>query len=211
MTTIPLKAVIFDYGKVLARPQTGDDMAAMARVAGMPADEMMRRYWRNRVAFDRGDMNIEDYWHTVSPSLTSAQIAEIIRIDNESWLHPDPAMIRWAAALRAGGIRTGVLSNMPVTLRRRLSDGVDWLAGFDHYTFSCDVNLVKPEAAIYRHALAGLGVAAEDALFLDDREENIEGARRVGLHALLFHTPAQAHAEIAGRYALPPIDAAAGG
>ena len=41
---IPIKAVIFDYGKVLSRPQTMDDIAAMARVAGMTTVDMYRQY-----------------------------------------------------------------------------------------------------------------------------------------------------------------------
>ena len=59
---------------------------------------------------------------------------------------------------------------------------------------------------MYEHALRGLGVAAVDALFLDDREENVEGARRLGMHGLLFHSPAQAQAELDGVFALPALD-----
>jgi putative hydrolase of the HAD superfamily len=203
---IPLKAVIFDYGKVLSRPQTMDDIAAMARVAGMTTVDMYRQYWQFRAEFDRGDLDEASYWRAVSPRLTSEQVREIVRLDNESWARPDPVMIRWAAALRSGGIRTGVLSNMPVTLRAYLTANAAWLGGFDHYTYSCDVHMIKPEAGIYEHSLKGLGVPANEALFLDDREDNVEGARRVGLHGLVFQSPRQASGELAGHYAIPPIE-----
>jgi putative hydrolase of the HAD superfamily len=202
---IPLRAVIFDYGKVLSRPQSADDMAAMAGVAGLDPAEMHHLYWQFRAAFDRGDLDEVSYWKAVA-DLSEEQRNEIIRLDNESWSHPDPVMVSWAATLRAGGIRTGVLSNMPVTLRRHLTANVAWLRGFDHYTYSCDVHMIKPEAGIYEHSLAGLGVAAGEALFLDDREENVEGARRVGLHALLFRSPEQAQGELDGLYAIPRIE-----
>ncbi|MGA2182723.1 MAG: HAD family phosphatase [Bryobacteraceae bacterium] len=205
---IPLKAVLFDYGNVLSRHQTMDDMAAMARVAGIGTADMHRLYWQFRPAFDRGDLDEPSYWSAVSRDFTAEQVREIIRLDNESWSRPDPVMIRWAATLRASGIRAGVLSNMPVTLRRYLTANVAWLRGFDHYTYSCDVHMVKPEAGIYEHALRGLGVAASEALFLDDREANVEGARRVGLHALLFRSPEQANGEMDGRYAIPRIELA---
>lgn len=180
-------------------------MEAMARVAGIDAAEMHRLYWRSRAAFDRGDLDVESYWRTVF-DFSAEQLSGIIRLDNESWSRADPAMVGWAAALRGGGVRAGVLSNMPVTLRRHLTANVAWLRGFDHYTYSCDVGMIKPEAGIYEHSLEGLGVAAGEALFLDDREDNVEGARRVGLHALLFQSPAQAQGEIDGRYALPRIE-----
>jgi FMN phosphatase YigB (HAD superfamily) len=42
-------------------------------------------------------------------------------------------------------------------------------------------------AEIYEHTLQKLDVRADEALFLDDRLENVEGARAVGMHSLLFH------------------------
>jgi putative hydrolase of the HAD superfamily len=207
---IPLKAVIFDYGNVLSRPQAMEDMADLARVAGVATADMHRFYWQFRSAFDRGDLDEASYWSAVAGGagrdFTAEQLREIVRLDNESWSRPDPVMVRWAAALRASGMRTGVLSNMPISLRRHLTAHVAWLRGFDHYTYSCDVHMIKPEAGIYEHALRGLGVAAGEALFLDDREPNVEGARRVGLHAMLFRSAEQANGEIDGRYAIPRIE-----
>ncbi|WP_413070640.1 HAD-IA family hydrolase [Sphingomonas sp. 1P08PE] len=46
--------------------------------------------------------------------------------------------------------------------------------------------LVKPDAAIYRLALARFGLAAEDAVFIDDNAANVAGAAAVGMHAILF-------------------------
>ena len=59
---------------------------------------------------------------------------------------------------------------------------------------SGDERLVKPEAAIYRLALARFGLAADEAVFVDDRAENVAGAAAVGMHALLFtDTPTLRH------------------
>jgi len=207
---IQIKAVIFDYGNVLCLPQTAEDMAAMARVADIEPAEMHRLYWRTRVPFDRGDLSVDAYWNALAAEagrrLTAGQMEEIVRLDNESWSRPDSVMVRWAGHLRAGGIRTGVLSNMPITLRSWLAAHARWLDDFDHQTFSCDVRLAKPEAAIYEHSLRGLDVAAADALFLDDKEANVESARRLGLHGLVFHSPERARAELDGVYALPALD-----
>jgi putative hydrolase of the HAD superfamily len=60
------------------------------------------------------------------------------------------------------------------------------MADFNHHTFSHRLRMVKPEAAIYRHAIAGLGVPAENVLFIDDREENVEAARAAGLQAIQY-------------------------
>jgi putative hydrolase of the HAD superfamily len=209
VTPIPLKAVIFDYGNVLSLPQTMDDMAAMGRVAGIPAEKMHSLYWQFRPAFDRADLDTASYWSAVAKGVDRAfsedQLREIIRLDNESWSRPDPTMLGWATTLRAGGIRTGILSNMPVTLRQYLTVNANWLRGFDDYTYSCDVNMVKPELGIYKHALKGLGVEPPEALFLDDRAPNVDAARYLGIHALLFGSAEQASRHLDGLYALPGI------
>jgi 2-haloacid dehalogenase len=46
--------------------------------------------------------------------------------------------------------------------------------------------LLKPDPAIYYLALHRFGLKPAEALFIDDREINVEGARAVGMHAHLF-------------------------
>jgi putative hydrolase of the HAD superfamily len=48
------------------------------------------------------------------------------------------------------------------------------------------VQSVKPEPVIYGHCLAGMGLRADEILFLDDRIENIRGAERLGIHGVQF-------------------------
>jgi putative hydrolase of the HAD superfamily len=48
--------------------------------------------------------------------------------------------------------------------------------------------MVKPAAEIYRHTVAALGVSPAEALFLDDRPENIRAAEALGINSVLFTT-----------------------
>jgi len=205
---IPLKAVIFDYGKVLSIPQQPSDMEAMARVAGVDARLMHDLYWKHRAAFDRRDLSTEAYWNAVARdagvNLANGKLDEIIRLDNESWSRPDPATVQWAARMRENGVRTSILSNMPITLRRHLAEHAHWLNDFECAIWSCDVNSIKPEPQIYERALLELGVQPADALFLDDKDENVTAARELGIHGIVFENTAQAWAELNGRYRLPP-------
>ena len=60
------------------------------------------------------------------------------------------------------------------------------LAEFTHHTFSHRLGIAKPDAAIYRHAVEGLGVPVGEILFVDDREENIRAARVAGMVAVQY-------------------------
>ena len=48
------------------------------------------------------------------------------------------------------------------------------------------VRAMKPDAKIYEFAAAQVKVAPEEIFFVDDRAENVAGARRRGWHAVQF-------------------------
>lgn len=57
---------------------------------------------------------------------------------------------------------------------------------FRDIVVSGDERLVKPDPAIYRLALERFGLTADEALFIDDREDNIAGAEGVGIAGHVF-------------------------
>jgi len=175
----------------------------MAAALRMPQADFDATYWRFRLDYDAAALDPESYWNNVAQrSLSAADIEKVTEIDNESWIHSEPVMTEWARGLRAAGMRTAILSNMPLPVREHLERAA-WLPEFDHRIFSCDVRLVKPGAEIYELCLKGLGSAPSDALFLDDRPENIRAAEQLGIHCILFTTPANLADELQRRFAIP--------
>jgi FMN phosphatase YigB (HAD superfamily) len=63
-----------------------------------------------------------------------------------------------------------------------------WIEDFDVLIWSYQHRLIKPDPAIYELLLDRLGTAPEETLFLDDKLENIEGARRLGIRGFQFST-----------------------
>ena len=196
-----MKAVIFDYGNVLCRPQPVAEVAAMASMLNLPRDQFEQIYWRHRLAYDEGRLDRFEYWHNFG-SVTAAQIEELDRLDGRSWTHPDAVIPEWARQLSKAGFRIALLSNMPFTVRDAVL-GCGWLPEFEQRTFSCELRISKPAPEIYRHCLTELDVAARDALFLDDRTANVEGAKEVGMEGIIF-TSADALAAELGRFDIPP-------
>jgi len=62
---------------------------------------------------------------------------------------------------------------------------------FDLFVSSCYVGLRKPDERIYRLALDLIQKTPEEACFIDDRPENIEGARKVGMRSILLQSLGQ--------------------
>ena len=216
----PIRAVVFDYGKVLSRPPLPSDIQAMAEICGLTIEQFNDRYWRTRLAYDRGDMDVATYWKSmVSASERAAQrgieketilspdsIERLIKIDTESWSRPDAATVKWAYVLHEAGFELGVLSNMPLELSRNLVAECEWLSIFDHFTFSCDARSVKPEAKIYRDCLSALKTPPHQVLFLDDRLENVEGAIAAGMQSSVFDTFEHTIRRVTEKLDLPVAD-----
>ena len=107
----------------------------------------------------------------------------------------------------AAGFRLGILSNMGFGVLDYMRPRFPWLDQFDYLTFSCDLGIVKPDPAIYLHTVKKLGVAPDQALFIDNLEKNITGAEAVGLHAALFQNVEQLQEDLSRRgFRLPPLE-----
>ena len=113
-------------------------------------------------------------------------------------LSPEQAMIDAISAIRAAGIRTGLISNSWGTgIYERAP-----LTIFDATVISGDVGLHKPEPAIYELGAERIGVDPAGCVFVDDLRENVAGAEAVGMTALLHRRPAETIAELEGLFGL---------
>jgi putative hydrolase of the HAD superfamily len=74
-----------------------------------------------------------------------------------------------------------------------------WLGDFDHHTWSCELGIAKPDPVIYTYTCEKLGVAPAEALFLDDKAENVHAAEKVGLAGIQFRNIGQLRRELEER------------
>jgi epoxide hydrolase-like predicted phosphatase len=198
-----IEAVLFDFAGVL----TGDPFGALVRYAkasGIDAADFAK------IAVGRGDYGAGDHpWHRLERGeidLVDFDRAadEMARSLGYGGFPPLPVdsilagalevrqeMLELLGELRAEGVRTAILTNNVKALGawRELAD---WDALVDVVIDSCEVGMRKPEARIFLHTCAALGVAPAHALFLDDMQTNIDGAAAVGLTGILVSDPSVA-------------------
>lgn len=107
-------------------------------------------------------------------------------------------------ALRAARVPLGVITNGPAEFQRAklVAAGIDVL--FDVVVASGDFGVLKPDAAIFRHALAALDVRAEDAVHVGDSfPADVVGAADAGMTAIWVNRDAA----VAPRADLAHLDA----
>ena len=136
---------------------------------------------------------------------TPELLARIEREDALGWSRVNQRVVDWSYELREAGYRTAILSNMPTAkLAFMKADGqFRWIGDFHVAVFSCEYLLIKPEPSIYRLCLEKLGAEPGECLFLDDVEVNAEGARAVGIPALVFRSADEAAEELDRSWGLP--------
>ncbi|MGD1096429.1 MAG: HAD family phosphatase [Bryobacteraceae bacterium] len=202
-----IRAVIFDFGGVLCFPPTDTQIASAAERCGLTVSEFLNAFWSNRIEYDAGRLGPREYWegiaNKVGLALDDALFADMRQREIDFWSVYDARVIEWVRELRSSGFKTGILSNLPSPLGQHLRKSGGFLDPFDHVTFSYELRVVKPAPAIYEHMIRGLGVPANQALFLDDRPENVDGARAVGLQAELFACWEDFLRDTPERYGLP--------
>jgi 2-haloacid dehalogenase len=112
---------------------------------------------------------------------------------------PIPGTVDVLADLRARGVRLFALSNWSAETFPRVRHEFDFLGWFEGIVLSGQEGIAKPEEAIYRIVLDRHGLTAEDTIFVDDSERNVEQARRMGIDAIVFRDADQLRDELRGR------------
>lgn len=190
LPSLPVAAVLFDYGQVLSGPPHPPALARMLEVTGLGESIFHAAYWAPRRDYDRGTHTGPEYWLAAGRharlELTPAQIDALIAADSALWTQLNQPMVDWALRLQAAGTPTGILSNLGDSMTDGVLAAHPWLTGFDYLLWSHTRKLAKPEAAIYLQAAEGLHAAPACILFIDDREENIVGAVAAGMQVIHY-------------------------
>lgn len=186
----PVKAVVFDIGRVLIQWEPESFYDALigenrrkALFAEVPLEE-------TNLNVDRGaEMKASMYGLAEQYPHWSAEI----RHWHDSWLKmasPDiPHSARLLRALRAKGLRVLALSNFGRETFDIACKAYPVLTEFDMAYVSAHLGCIKPEPEIYAHLETQEGLSGAALLFADDRPENIEAAAARGWRTHLFTQP----------------------
>jgi putative hydrolase of the HAD superfamily len=188
-----IEAVLFDFTGVL----TTSPWPALEASAGGNVERLVGPYhedtdhpWHR---LERGEISLTEFLTAVQAAAEAEgsqplDLSPLRGLLSELRVHED--VVAYVEGLRAEGYRTALVTN---NIREgesawRAMLAVDDL--FDVVVDSSAVGMRKPDPAIFTHTLSLLGdLPADRAVFLDDVDTNLAGARRAGLRTVLVGDP----------------------
>jgi len=196
-------AVLFDFGGViLSSPfeafadyerRTGLPDGLIRRInATDPDDNAWARLERNEIDLDGFVEAFEAEAAELGHEVDGREVLACLHGE----LRPEmvTAVERCAATLSTGLLTNNVVSDSPSTSTGGSFAGL--LERFDVVIESSKVGCRKPEQRFYELALESLGIAAHDAVFLDDLGINLKPARAMGMHTIKVVDPVEAISEL---------------
>ncbi|MCD6356686.1 MAG: HAD family phosphatase [Anaerolineaceae bacterium] len=192
-----IKGVIWDLAGVVLFPIRGTFDSLLAERLGVPAHEIGRAMrGEETILWDTGEMDDDAFFTYLLKELRLP--LEKISAIRQFMFHDfrvDQKILTFIKRIKKTHT-TALLTNFPSHLHTLMK--TDWIieSAFDHIIASCDVKLVKPDPALYKLALDRMGFKAEECVFIDDRQVNVDAAAGLGIHSILYQNRGQAIKDI---------------
>ena len=197
MTEVSL--LLWDVGGVVLSNAWDHDArrAAVARF-GLDGEEFERRHDLVAEDFDKGRVSLSDYLaRCVFDRPRDFSVDEFQQFMFGQSRPQTPALALARDLHRRGQYLMVAFNNESLELNRYRIDTFRLQETFDVFLSSCYTGLRKPDAEAYRFALNVTQRDPDETLFLDDRPENVEAARLLGIRTILVQDPARLPEELA--------------
>lgn len=182
-----IQAVIFDIGGVLSVYYDFETYFKWEQQLELPKMQLLRIIYDNPVSRQAtlGEATVADVWEEVGRQLELPP-DELRKLQEEIWngYRWNTELLDFIHSLKPD-YKVGILSDAWADARESMGDVVNKDL-FDAIVFSAEEGLQKPDPGLFQCAIERLGVKPEEAILLDDREANVQGAQEFGMHAVHF-------------------------
>lgn len=169
-----IKAIIFDFFGVIC----SDDYWRYVR-QDRHADTAYRAYADE---VNLGEIPWQTFVHMVADALGST-VKDVNGMYESAKI--DPRMVGLIHVLHKT-YKTALLTNAHHDFIDEMLVRSDLATLFDETIVSSRLGIVKPNPAIFEHALTKLGITAQEAVYIDDLQQHVTAAKALGVHAILF-------------------------
>ena len=183
-----IKAVLFDFGGVIAQEGFKEGLKAIGRRHGLDPDIFFEtaRDLVYSTGYVVGKASEKVYWETLRKTAGIDAPDEELRRDILDRFTLNPEMIETAKGLKRKGLIVGILSDQTNWLEE-LDCRYGFLRHFDVVFNSFRLQKSKKDPSLFRDVVKAMGLICGEVLFIDDIAGNVERARSQGMKAIHYH------------------------
>jgi len=185
-----IKAIILDMGGVVLTSQLGTVLEEIAKKLSIDPKEFGHFYYRYKQELQSGKLKVSDFAKLVQKEFKPTK--EIIPIWTDAYLRTmtlNLPLLNLIENLR-NKYKIGCITNT-TDLHAQLNKERKAFRYFDEVIISCDVGLVKPNKEIFELMLKKLNVKAKDCIFVDDHENHVQAAEKLGMNGIVFRNTSE--------------------
>lgn len=191
-----IRNIIFDIGNVLVdfrwRELMSDLQLSKEEQDRFETSVFGSRWWRE---LDHGVMEeAEAVAHIREENKDYLEAFEMVWENRDKLVVSYDYAVEWIEKLHKQGYRVYLLSNYPRSIFQMHADSkkFTFLDIVDGKVVSGFVKMIKPNPDIYEYLMEQYRLKPQECVFLDDREDNIETAKMLGMQGIVFQDYNQA-------------------
>lgn len=199
------RVILFDLGKVLIDFDFSIALERLKKYTCCNAQEIMDFFRNSKVAqgWDKGTIREEEFYQAAKQTLGFSIAMEPFRqIWNEIFT-VKREMVDFALSLK-NRFQIGILTNTNPWHIHYIREQYSWMRELRTQIASCEVGLLKPDPEIYRLAMRRLNAVPEEIVYVDDSEENVLSAQKIGIDSFLFRDMDRLKEELKGALGIAP-------
>ena len=199
---MPPAFLYFDMGNVLLRFDHRRATRQMAKVAGVDPLRVWETVFEGDLhrQYELGDVDEQGFYEAFCRQTGSHPPLDALLEAASHMFECNPGTLPLVAQLEAAGYRLGILSNTNPSDWRFCTGHFGTIPeAFEITVLSFQVHAMKPDRRIFQVAADRAKAPPQEIFFVDDRMENVEGARQVGFDAVHYTSAAALARELWNR------------
>lgn len=175
-----MKAILLDMYGVIVK-QTGDDFVPYVQQTfpNLTPEEIYKPWFKA----DIGELTSLEVWETIG---FQGDLEKIER-DYLDTIELNDGFLDFVQEV-GKRYKLAIISNDSSRWSKYLREKFDINQYFDVISISGDLKVQKPDARIFELTIEKLAVTAEDCFYIDDREGNLEAAKKLGMKPIMFNS-----------------------
>ena len=201
---MPYRAILFDLGRVLIDFDQDIIAKRLIERSAKSFDEVLAFYRNTNVIYDfeSGKLEPHQVLQSVNECFGLALGMEEFKSLWSDIFFENKEMEKVVDTLR-GRYRLFIISDTNILHYEYIAARFPVIHKFEGHVLSFRVGVRKPHPKIFEAALKRASCPAEETIFIDDKEQNVEGARQLGITGIVHSSVEETRRELTRLMVLP--------